>query len=107
MARAGHSTIPVITDAKHGTTLDLEARTKRYLITMAFRTACFIGMIFVPDVWKIVLLVGAVILPAIAVLFANAEDRHLDPLAPNARPDPWTPPELTEGAVVKGEVVEE
>lgn len=73
---------------------------------MGFRTACFIGMIFVPGVWKLVLLVGAAILPGIAVLFANAEDRHLSPMADD-RPDPWTPPAVESDQVVPGEIVDE
>ncbi len=105
MARKGHSQVTLITDAKRGTTLDLDARTRRYLITMVIRTACFVGMIVVPGVWKIVLLVGAALLPGIAVLFANAEDRHLAPIQ-DGRPDPWTPPALTSDVVVPGEVVD-
>lgn len=105
MPRTGHASIAVITDAKRGATLDLEARTKRYLITMGFRTACFVGMIFVPGGWKLVLLAGAALLPGIAVLFANAEDRHRSPVADD-RPDPWTPPALPSKDTIEGEVVE-
>lgn len=105
MANTARHPVAVITDARRGTTLDLQARTTRYLITMGFRTACFVGMIFVPGVWKLVLLVGAALLPGIAVLFANAEDRHQSPMNDN-RPDPWTPPAITSGEVVEGEVVD-
>jgi hypothetical protein len=107
MARTRLPQVAVITDARRGTTLDLEARTKRYLITMGIRTACFLGMIVVPGVWKLVLLVGAALLPGIAVLFANAEDRHVAPFAPDDSNDPWTAPALPAGTVIPGEVEED
>ena len=106
MARASRPAVAVITDAKLGTTLALEARTKRYLITMAVRSACFVDMIFVPGGWKLVLLVGAALLPGIAVLFANAQDRHVESVAVD---EPTSPdrPALESGEVVEGEVVDD
>ena len=61
----------VITDARTATSEEHSARVRRYTITMAFRTACFLGMIFVPGVWRWVLFGCAVFLPYIAVVFAN------------------------------------
>lgn len=75
MASDGH----LITRAPRGRTLDLEERQKRYAITMGIRTTCFILFVVVPGYWKIVALVGAVLLPIIAVVLANASDRHLPP----------------------------
>lgn len=67
----------VITDARSGTSQELSSRQKRYAITMAFRTACFISMIFVPGPFRWVLFAGAVFLPYVAVIFANqAQQRH-------------------------------
>lgn len=76
-AASGSSAYPVrvITDARPGASQDLARRQRRYLITMSFRTACFISMIFVPGWFRWVLLGAAVFLPYVAVLFANQADR--------------------------------
>lgn len=65
------ATPTVITDARSGTSKEMATRQKRYAITMAFRTACFIAMVFVSGNFRWVLLAGAVFLPYIAVVFAN------------------------------------
>ena len=61
----------VITDARGAASQEQATRQRRYAITMAFRTGCFIAMIFVPGVFRWVLFAGAVFLPYIAVIFAN------------------------------------
>ncbi|RMB60278.1 DUF3099 domain-containing protein [Tessaracoccus antarcticus] len=71
----------LITSAGRSRTLDIDERNKRYLITMVLRTACFIAFLVVPGWWKVAALVGAAILPAFAVLFANATDNRPPPLA--------------------------
>jgi hypothetical protein len=43
---------------------------------MAFRVACFIAMIWVPNPYRWFLLGAAVVLPYIAVLFANQADQR-------------------------------
>jgi len=60
-----------ITDARSGASEELAGRQRRYAITMAFRTACFIAMIFVPGVFRWILFGCAVFLPYVAVIFAN------------------------------------
>ncbi|WP_229670097.1 DUF3099 domain-containing protein [Microlunatus endophyticus] len=69
---------PVITDAQEGASADLKQRQTRYAITMAFRVACFISMIWVPSPWRWILLAGAVVLPYIAVIFANQADQRTE-----------------------------
>ena len=49
----------------------MSSRVRRYTITMAFRTACFIAMVFVDGPLRWVLFACAVILPYIAVIAAN------------------------------------
>lgn len=66
----------VITNAKHGRSTDLTARQRRYAITMAIRTACFVAMAFVPGVGRWILLAGACFLPGIAVILGNAVDQR-------------------------------
>lgn len=65
-----------ITDARSGASEELSRRQKRYAITMAFRTACFVAMIFVPGVFRWILFACAVFLPYVAVLFANQADQR-------------------------------
>jgi Protein of unknown function (DUF3099) len=60
-----------ITDARSGASEEIASRQRRYAITMAFRTACFLAMIFVPGVFRWVLFGCAVFLPYVAVIFAN------------------------------------
>lgn len=68
MAEEVHS----ITGARQGITEDQAPRTRRYLISMGIRTACVIGAIFIPGWPRWVLIAGAVILPYLAVVIANA-----------------------------------
>lgn len=66
----------MITDAQEGASADLKHRQIRYVITMGFRVACFISMLWVPSPWRWVLLGAAVVLPYIAVIFANQADQR-------------------------------
>jgi hypothetical protein len=109
--RGGQSTagsawpVSVITDARPGASEEQWRRQKRYMITMAFRTACFLAMLVVPGVWRWVLFAGAVALPYVAVVFANQVDsrgRASDPVEPGA---PQDLPQLTtrDEQIVPGE----
>jgi len=60
-----------ITSAHTGRSKELRTREKRYAITMGFRTACFVAMIFVPGTLRWVLFACAVFLPYVAVVLAN------------------------------------
>src|SRR5690606_15523282 len=51
---------------------DVHDRATRYLISMGVRTACVIGAAFTEDLLRWVLVAGAVLLPYIAVVLANA-----------------------------------
>lgn len=93
--RTAHPDSVNITDAQPGSSADLRSREKRYGITMAFRVACFIAMIWVPSPYRWVLLVAAAVLPYVAVIFANqADQRRQQP--PFERGGPSDRPELTE-----------
>ena len=89
---------------------DVSDRTRRYLISMTIRTACFVGAVVVHGPLRWVLLVGALILPYLAVVAANAarssrpgtgleqvapqERPHLEPRGPEQHEDgPSHPPE--------------
>ena len=60
---------------------EIPGRMKRYLISMSIRTACFIGAVIAPSPIRWFLLVGAVILPYIAVVMANAgQEQSFEPM---------------------------
>ena len=61
-----------ITSAPQGLTTDQSARQRRYFISMMIRTACFILTVLLPSTFRWFALLGAVTLPYIAVVVANA-----------------------------------
>lgn len=61
-----------ITTAQTGLSKEQKARTRRYLISMAIRTACFLAAVFADGWLRWAFLVGAVFLPYLAVVVANA-----------------------------------
>jgi hypothetical protein len=61
-----------ITTAQSGLSLDQSARQRRYFISMMIRTACFILTVLLPSPYRWFALCGAVTLPYIAVIAANA-----------------------------------
>ena len=99
----------VITNARIATSDEMSSRVKSYSITMAFRTACFIAMIFVPGVWRWILFAGAVFLPYIAVLLANqahqrSSDKAVETGAPADAKQLTTDPEGPD--LIPGQLVE-
>src|SRR5512133_178678 len=66
-----------ITTAAPSLTEDLSRRTRRYLIQMSVRVVCFLGAVLIDHWTRWLLLAGAVVLPYVAVLLANAGgERH-------------------------------
>jgi len=61
-----------ITSAQSSLSLDQSARQRRYFISMMIRTACFILTVVLPSPYRWIALTGAVTLPYIAVIAANA-----------------------------------
>jgi hypothetical protein len=61
-----------ITSAPKGLTTDQSARQRRYFFSMMLRTACFILTVVLPSPYRWIALLGAVVLPYIAVVVANA-----------------------------------
>jgi len=65
-----------ITSAAASRNADIALRQKRYLVSMGIRTVCFVGAIVaslleIHWLWPI-LIVGALVLPYVAVVMANA-----------------------------------
>lgn len=61
-----------ITSAPKRLSTDLAARQRRYLISMIIRTVCFLLTVFLPDPFRWFALAGAMVLPYVAVVVANA-----------------------------------
>jgi hypothetical protein len=68
-----------ITGAQRALSEEQTGRTRRYLISMSIRTACFIGAIFIPGWPRWVLIAGALVLPYLAVVVANAGRENDEP----------------------------
>jgi hypothetical protein len=76
--RRRHEAVYTVTDAQRPMSEDIGYRERRYLITMGVRALCFLlSILFAVTLhgagrWlAIVALIGAVVLPYIAVVFAN------------------------------------
>ncbi|MBA2699422.1 MAG: DUF3099 domain-containing protein [Nocardioidaceae bacterium] len=63
-----------ITSARVSHSQDLKRRQRRYLLSMLTRTICFVLAIVTDGPVRWVLVAGAVFLPYIAVILANAGD---------------------------------
>jgi hypothetical protein len=61
-----------ITSAPKSLTHDQAGRQRRYFISMMIRTVCFILTVLLPSPFRWFALLGAVTLPYIAVVVANA-----------------------------------
>lgn len=71
-------TVYTVTDARRPMSEDIGYRERRYLITMGIRTLCFVlSIVFALTLGRVgvilafVALIGAVLLPYVAVIFAN------------------------------------
>jgi len=97
-----------ITDARSGSSVDMSQRVRRYTITMAFRTVCFLVAVLFAHGWlQWTLFAAAIFLPYMAVLFANQADTK-GTRKTVRRGAPGDARQLTTGptaAYVEGEVV--
>ena len=71
--------VHTITDAQRGLSQEQTGRTRRYLISMGVRTACVLAAIVVPGWPRWVFIAGAVALPYLAVVAANAGRENDEP----------------------------
>jgi Flp pilus assembly protein TadB len=60
-----------ITGARRGVRDDVNARTRRYLVSMGVRTVCFVLAVVTGGWLRWVFIVLALVLPYLAVVFAN------------------------------------
>jgi hypothetical protein len=92
-----------ITTAASSRNADIAARQKRYLLSMSLRSACFVGAVVTsilggPPVVVGVLIAGALVLPYVAVVMANAASSRSEDFAllgtGHARPQLTSPPPI-------------
>jgi hypothetical protein len=88
--------VPLITDARSPASVEHDSRVKKYALTMAFRTACFVAMVFVDGPLRWVLFAGAVLLPYVAVIVANQANQRSQQTKPVSGPS-IDRPQLTTG----------
>ncbi|MFC7406916.1 DUF3099 domain-containing protein [Georgenia alba] len=91
--RRGRNEVVSITSAPRPLSQDVHDRTVRYLFSMGLRTACFLLMLVVPGWWKVACVAAAVILPAVAVILANAGREKTEVPQSMVPPEPGLPPE--------------
>lgn len=81
-----------VTSAPESRTEDQARRLRRYLLTMTIRTACFVLVVVIDSWWRWVFAAGAVFLPFIAVVAANAARPsvrgRVRPVVPTVDPTP-------------------
>lgn len=73
--QAGHGQVFRITGARSSLTEDVRGRQRRYVISMAIRTVCFLLAVALWDVQRylaIVAMIAGGLLPYVAVVMANA-----------------------------------
>jgi len=69
---AGENEVYDVTSAPEALSKHLSGRQKRYFISMMIRTLCFILTVILPSPFRWIALFGAVTLPYVAVVIANA-----------------------------------
>jgi hypothetical protein len=82
--RRTHGSDPVrITTAPESPAREMAHRQKRYMISMAIRTVCFVAAILVDGWLRWVLVAGAFVLPYVAVVMANSASPRVEGTTPN------------------------
>jgi len=76
---AGEGEVYDVTSAPKALSNDLSSRQRRYFFSMMIRTLCFILTVILPSPWRWFALFGAVTLPYIAVVIANAGRETITP----------------------------
>lgn len=71
MRRRDRTPVFAVSGVRNGLTEDIRSRQRRYALSMAIRTVCFLGAIVTPSPWRWLLFTGALVLPYIAVVVAN------------------------------------
>ena len=78
-----------ITDLPPSPEQDQRSRMLKYALAMGIRMVCIVACLFAPGWWLLVPALGAVFLPYVAVVVANATSRRVRPAV--ARPGGLVP----------------
>ena len=71
--KANRATMSIsITNAQEALSNDQRSRQRKYFISMMVRTGCFVAAIFLLNPYRWFAMAGAVVLPYVAVVIANA-----------------------------------
>jgi len=71
-----------ITDLPPSPEQDQRARIRRYAVMMGIRVVCIVACLFTPGWWLLIPALGAVFLPYVAVVAANATSRRTGAAVP-------------------------
>lgn len=88
VTRASRTRVQSVTTAHVGRQEDVATRERRYLVMMGIRIACLPPAVFVDGWARWIFIAGAVILPYVAVVIANAVSRPPDGTLTPAEPVP-------------------
>ncbi len=86
--RVAHGRAVRITTAPASRQEEIAQRQRRYVMSMSLRTVCFIGAVVAEGWLRWVLVVGAVVLPYVAVVMANAVSTKGDGFALRSTAEP-------------------
>jgi Protein of unknown function (DUF3099) len=87
LRRRGSAEVQSATALRTSPLADRRKRMRMYTITMSVRTLCLIALVVVPDWWRYLFGVGAVILPYFAVVLANVgSSGAAEPVRPGEAP---------------------
>lgn len=75
-----------VTSVGEGQSAEQKRRVRKYVVAMSIRTACVLAVVLLPGWWKWVAIVGAVVLPYLAVIVAN--EPRSKPVTPVQGPAP-------------------
>lgn len=95
-----------VTAAQRPLSVEQTGRTRKYLISMLIRTACVIGAIFIPGWPRWVLITGAIVLPYLAVVVANAGRENDEVGSMGVAPVVQTALPSTSNKILIGEVID-
>lgn len=71
----GSGEIHSITSAAPGHSVDMHQRMVRYAVAMGIRVVCIVALFFLDGWFKLIAVAGAVFLPWVAVVIANAQTK--------------------------------
>jgi len=90
LTRRRDEPVIAVTTAQPGHSEELESRIARYAWMMSLRIVCFVLAVLTPSPWRWMFVVGAVLLPSVAVVLANArrtaDAKKAVPFIPPDRP---------------------